>query len=620
MKENVDSIRVFSRRALIVTGIQVGFLGALGGRLAWLQLFQGQKYRVLSDNNRISVRINAPSRGEIVDRFGVPLAVNEKKYRVLFVAEQASDLKQSLNNLATYIKLDQSEIDRVIKKSSKTSKFFPIEVKNHLEWEDVAKIEVNITNLPGMHIDKGENRAYPFGIHASHIVGYVGAVNEKDLEEYKSPVLSLPGYKIGKDSIEKIFNNDLSGQPGSKKVEVNVVGREVRELDHKEGQTGQRIKLTIDSGMQKFLHERISTEASASAVLMDSMSGEIYAMSSHPAYDPNILSRGISNALWQEMLSTPGSMLTNKAIAGQYPPASTFKMVTALAAMRSGHVNTRRKVYCPGHYEYGGNRFHCWKSSGHGSVDVISALQQSCDVYFYEVALDVGIDKIAQVAKELGLGQKLNFDLINEKSGLIPDKAWKLGKLKKQWSPGETIIASIGQGYMLATPLQLAVMTARMVNGGFAVEPHIVEAIGERTRQSKAWPKMNINSEHLKIIQEGMESVVNTKKGTAFGSRINEEQMTMAGKTGTAQVQRITLAQRKAGIKNEDLEWKRRHHALFVGYAPLHNPKYVCSVVVEHGVGGSRTAAPIARDLLHEIQKRNLDQDSNIVPSISKAQ
>ncbi|MDB2683109.1 penicillin-binding protein 2 [Alphaproteobacteria bacterium] len=601
LKEGTDNVKVFSRRAIIVAGLQVGLLGVMGGRLAWLQLIQGQKYRVLSDNNRINVRIIPPRRGEIIDRYGVPLAVNENNYRVLCIPEEAGDLQKSLHNLSRYIRLDQNEIYTAIKKASKSSKFVPIEVKSNLEWEDVAKIEVNITELPGLQIDKGEVRTYPYGSSTAHIVGYVGSVSEKDMDG--SALLKLPGYKIGKDGIEKEYDLDMRGAVGNKKMEVNVRGREVRELEESLGASGKRIALTIDGELQRFLHARLEAEKSASAVVLDAHTGEIYAMSSYPSYDPNILSRGISEALWQELLTTPGNPLSNKAIAGQYPPASTFKMVTALAGLRSGHINEDTKSYCSGHYEYGSDRFHCWKSSGHGSVDVVSALTESCDVYFYQVATEIGIEKIAEMARELGLGSKLAFDLAQERPGLVPDKQWKLGR-GEVWRPGNTIISSIGQGSLLATPLQIAIMNARMVNGGYAVKPQIISSIDDRKIAQEIWPKMNLAPEHLELVKEGMSNVVNDPKGTAYGSRIEEVGMEMAGKTGTAQVQRITKAQRATGVKNEDLPWEQRHHALFTGYAPANNPKYVCSVVVEHGVGGSRTAAPIAHELLYEAQKR----------------
>ena len=599
-----DSSKMFSRRAFVVGALQTSALCMLGGRLAWLQLVKGQRYRVLSDNNRINVKITAPSRGVIVDRAGVQLAVNNQNFRVLVVPEQTKDLEESVRSLTRYMALDEDEIEDVLKRAKRSPKFAPVEIKDNLSWQDVAKIEVNVADLPGLQIDTGELRSYPFGPAAVHLVGYVGAVSKQELEE--APVLGLPGFKIGKTGIEKQYDTQMRGLAGTSKVEVNVVGREVRELDKNPSTPGRRIMLSIDSGLQQFMHQRLSQERSASAVIMDVHSGEVYALSSYPSFDPNDLTRGISARLWEELLAMPGYPLTNKAVAGQYPPASTFKMVTVLAGLQAGKSTSGRRSYCSGVYEYGNDRFHCWKGAGHGYVDAVDALAESCDVYFYELATEIGIEKIAETARQLGLGQTLGFDLPQERSGLIPDKDWKMGHFGEFWKKGETIVSSIGQGYLLATPLQLAVMTSRLVNGGYAVEPRVTAAIGDHVLVREQWPKMDVEPAHLALIQKGMERVVNHREGTAYQSRIEDPAMAFGGKTGTAQVARITKAQRAQGIKNETLPWKQRHHALFCGYAPLNNPRYACSVVVEHGVGGSSTAAPLARDLLLETQKRGL--------------
>ena len=602
MKQNADTVKVFSRRSFVIGGLQASLLAVLGGRLAYLQVAQGQRYKMMADKNRISIKMLAPSRGEIVDRFGVPLAVNSQNFRVLIVTEQAKDVKKSLLSLRKVIDLSDKQIDKAVAESKKRPKFAAIEVKDDLSWEDVARIEVNLPDLPGISTDVGERRTYPFGTSTAHIVGYVGAVNEKEIDA--DPVLSLPGFKIGKTGIEKTFDKDLRGTAGASEAEVNVIGREVRELKRKEGGQGKRIALTIDGELQRFAQERLAQERSASAVVMDVHSGAVYALASHPSFNPNEFTNGLSMETWQELLADAAHPLTNKAIAGQYPPASTFKMVTLLAGLKSGHINSKTVVYCPGHYEFGKDRFHCWKPSGHGWVNSTTALAYSCDTFFYELSTEIGIDNIAAMARQLGLGEKLDFDLAQERPGLVPDKNWKLANQGKKWRPGETIITSIGQGSLQATPLQLAVMTARLVNGGKAVKPWVTGYLGSDATAVKEWPSLGISQSHLKIVKRGMDAAVNNKKGTAYGSIIDEPSMAMGGKTGTAQVKKITQAERAAGIKNEDLKWRHRHHALFVGYAPLDNPQYVTSVVVEHGVGGSKTAAPIARDLLLEVQKR----------------
>lgn len=607
MKRSVENIS-FTRRAFFVGAVQGAVLVVLGGRLAWLQVVQGQRYKTLADNNRINIKILAPSRGQIVDRYGVPLAVNNQNFRVVIVPEQTDNIERSLRSLQGLIDVDEGSIKAVLKQIKKSPRHMPVEIKDGLTWEEVAKVEVNLPDLPGISTDEGELRGYPLGEATAHMIGYVGAVSKGDIVEGGDPLLGVPGFKIGKTGIEKTHDIVMRGKAGASQVEVNVMGREVRELRRDESMPGERVTLTIDGELQRFAQKRLSEQQSASAVVMNVHSGEVYALASYPAFDPNVFSRGISAALWEELLANPGNPLTNKAIAGQYPPASTFKMITALAGLKAGKITPGRSVFCPGHYTLGKGRFHCWKKGGHGSVNVVDALVKSCDVFFYQIANEIGIDAIADMARIFGLGEKFVFDLAEERPGLVPDRAWKKKQFNENWHPGETIVNSIGQGYFLATPLQLAVMTARLVNGGFAVKPCLTGFIGEKPVPAKTWPKIEIPEAHLALVHQGMERVVNSERGTAYGSRIKDPlppEWTFGGKTGTAQVRRITMQQRAAGVKNEDLQWRERHHALFVGYAPMANPVYACAVVVEHGVGGAMTAAPIARDLLIEVQKRD---------------
>lgn len=604
MKKTQDQVRVFTRRAFVIAGVQGALLGVLGGRLAWLQVSQGARYKTLSDKNRINMRLLSPTRGEIVDRFGVPLAVNAQNFRALIIPEQAGDIEQTLRRLQKMIELSEDDIQSVLKEARKSAKFVPIEITDDLSWEDVAKIEVNLPDLPGLSTDAGKRRTYPFKDATAHLIGYVGLVNKNEIGD--DPVLSLPGFKIGKTGIERRFDLEMRGAAGQAEVEVNVVGREVRELKKQPSLNGRRITLTIDGELQRFTQSRLSQEKSASAVVMDAHTGAVYALASAPAFDPNAFTSRISAAYWEELLANPAHPLTNKAVSGQYPPASTFKMISLLSGLQEKVVTQTTPVFCKGYFEFGRDRFHCWKHGGHGWVDGRKALQVSCDTYFYEMATKISIDKIAQVARMMGLGHKLDFELSEERAGLVPDKDWKRGKIGQKWQPGETIVASIGQGYLQTTPLQLAVMTARLVNGGYAVKPWITaDGLAENIMPEQGWPKLDLDPQHLEIIKNGMESVVNTPEGTAYGSRIADPARAFGGKTGTGQVQRITMQQRLDGVKNEDLAWKSRHHALFVGYAPLKNPRYIASVVVEHGIGGSRTAAPLARDLLLETQKRD---------------
>ncbi len=603
MNNSGDRSKDFTRRAFVVGAFQGMALAVLGGRLAWLQLAEGGRYKTLSDKNRINTKMTAPSRGEIVDRFGVPLAINNQNFRILIIPEQTNDLAESLQKLTNLIDIDDRRIKAVIEKSKRSASFVPMEVADNLNWDEVAKIEVSLDDLPGMSIDEGEVRSYPFAESTGHLIGYVGAVSKTDLNG--DPVLTLPGFKIGKTGIEKSFDKELRGQAGNKQMEVNVRGREVRELEEDASLDGKRVSLSVDAELQRYCQERLAEHKSASAVIMDSKTGAVYAMASQPGFDPNLFTKGISAEQWEALMANPAFPLNNKAISGQYPPGSTFKMITALAALEGGFSTPNTKVSCKGRYEYGKDRFHCWKLSGHGNMSITSALMRSCDTYFYQLATEVGIDNITVMAKRFGLGEKYGFDLHEERAGLMPTKEWKLGRYGQTWRPGETIVSSIGQGYLLATPLQLAVMTSRLINGGKAVKPWLVGYVDDKKMYPDQWPSIGIKQSYLDLMKEGTDRVTNHKEGTAYDARIIDEGMEMGGKTGTAQVKKINRADRARGIMNEDLAWKYRHHALFVGYAPLDNPRYVVSVIVEHGGGGSAVAAPIARDLLLETQKRN---------------
>ena len=467
-------------------------------------------------------------------------------------------------------------------------------------------------------IDVGQTRHYLSGKEAAHVIGYVGAVTEKELAG--DPILALPGFRIGKNGAEKIFEGHLRGKAGSRQVEVNAYGRIIRELRRDEGQPGDDYVLSIDMGLQEYANARISHE-SASAVVIDVHSGELMALVSSPSFNPNSFTTGISQTEWNALMANPRFPLTNKAVSGQYSPGSTFKMMVALAALEGGHIDPAGEVFCTGHLDLGNRRFHCWKRGGHGRMNMYTGISRSCDFYFYELASRVGVDNIAAMARRFGLGEKLGIDLPSERKGLIPTRDWKLAVYGVPWQKGETLVIGIGQGFVLATPLQLAVMTARIANGGIAISPKLVretQRVGKRLPDSREpFPSMGLSVANLAVVQKGMLDVTNDPRGTAYRARIEESGMAMAGKTGSVQVKRITKAERERGVvKNEDREWKDRDHALFVGYAPVDSPRYAVSVVVEHGGGGSKAAAPIARDLLREVQRRDparRGQGENIV-------
>ncbi len=591
--------------AMLVGGKAV-LLSVLAGRLYYLQVVESERYRTLADENRINLRLLPPPRGRIVDRFGLPLADNQQNYRVLLIPEDTRDVEVTLASLDQIIPLSAGERRRVLRDIKRNRSFVPVTVRENLSWRNAARIEVNAPDLPGVMIDVGQSRDYPHGEQLAHVLGYVAAVSPD--EQSGDPLLELPGFRVGKAGIEKIHDLALRGKSGSSQVEVNAYGRVIRELERREGEPGAEVRLTIDMGLQRMVAERLGEE-SAAAVVIDVHTGEVLAMASTPAYDPNAFNTGLGAAEWQALVSNPRAPLANKAIAGRYAPGSTFKMAVLLAALEKGAVTPDSKIFCSGFMELGNARFHCWKKHGHGLMDATDAITQSCDVFFYEVAKRTGIERIAAMAKRLGMGTPLGIDLPGERGGLVPTPKWKRGALEAAWQKGETVITGIGQGYLLVTPLQLAVMTARLVNGGFAVTPKLTNAISRHAGAAQAgpaFPSMEISARHLELVRNAMRDVSNSPYGTAHRSRIDKPEWAMGGKTGTVQVRRITKAERDTRVlKNNELPWEQRDHALFVGFAPVDNPRYAVSVVVEHGGGGSTTAAPIARDILLEAQRRN---------------
>jgi penicillin-binding protein 2 len=605
LERDTDRYRSLSRRLMVLGGIKLGLLSTLGGRLYYLQVVKSEKYTMLAEENRISLRLLAPSRGPIVDRFGVPLAVNQQNYRVVIVSERTRNIEEALNKIAQIVPLSDTDRRRVVREIQRKRRFVPVTVRDNLSWEQVANIELNTPDLPGVSIEVGEIRHYPKGEPTAHILGYVGAVSESELAA-GDPVLSLPGFRIGKSGLEKFHEKALRGTAGTCQLEVNAVGRVIRELSRDEGQAGREVQLTLDIELQRMVQQRLAAEKSAACVVMDVHTGGIYALCSHPSYDPNQFATGISAELWEELLSNPTTPLTNKSVAGQYAPGSTFKMMVAMAALESGIVNRSHTVFCPGYVDLGDHRFHCWRRGGHGSLDMVGALRQSCDTYFYDLARRMGIDRIAEMAIRFGLGKPQGLDLPHERPGLVPTREWKQAAMGTPWQQGESLVAAIGQGYVLSTPLQLAVMVSRIANGGFAVRPHLTKQIRQGPSEPTSWPSMGLRKENLDVVVQGMNAVTNNRDGTAYTARIAEPGMEMAGKTGTAQVRRISTAERSSGVlKNEQLPWRERDHALFVAFAPVQAPRYACAVLVEHGGGGSTVAAPIARDVLLECQKRD---------------
>jgi penicillin-binding protein 2 len=607
MNRDRDALRskTFSRRLALLAGGKLALFGVLVGRMYYLQVVEADKYRTMADDNRINLRLLAPPRGRILDRTGEVVADNQLNYRVVVVAEQTGSVPATLDALAEIVPISDNERRRILREVSRKRRFLPVTVKDNLSWEDVSRIAVNAPDLPGVSIDVGSTRLYPHGDLLAHVLGYVAPPAESDLTG--DPLLELPDFRIGRNGVERVYDLAMRGRAGNSQIEVNALGRPIRELARNEGEPGQDLVLTIDATLQAFAAKRLAKEESAACVLMDCTNGDVLVLASHPSYDPHEFARGISGTAWRALLNNTKAPLTNKAISGQYSPGSTYKMIVALAALEAG-ISPDMRVGCPGHMELGDNKFHCWKKGGHGGVDMIDGIMQSCDVYFYELGRRLGPERMADMARRFGLGQTLALDLPGERGGLIPTRAWKQARTGKGWATGESLVASIGQGYVLATPLQLATMTARMVNGGLAVVPHLTRDIvqGRRVaeRPANAYAPVGVPQAHLAIMLRAMRGVVNDPRGTAFRQRIVDGVWTFGGKTGTSQVRRITEEERRVGLRKPDqVPWRERDHALFVGYAPLEAPRYALAVIVEHGGGGSAVAAPIAREVLAEAMR-----------------
>ena len=543
--------RLFSRRATLLLGGQLGLFGLLAGRLYWLQVVESEKYQVLSDTNRISLRLVPPVRGKILDRRGEALAVNRPNYRIVLIPELTGNVATTLDVLGNLLSIGEADRRRILRDVARKRRFVPIVIKDNLTWDDVSRIAVNTQDLPGVQFDVGFSREYPLGSDLAHLVGYVAPPAESDLTG--DPLLELPDFRIGRNGIERVYDLAMRGRGGTSQVEVNAVGRPIRELSRSDGDPGLDIALTIDAGLQRFCMQRLSREESAAAVVLEVGTGEVLAAVSWPSFDPNDFATGIPAGLWRQLLADTRGPLTNKAVSGMYAPGSTYKMLVALAALEAGVVTPDQRIACPGHMDLGDNRFHCWKRGGHGAVDMVEAIKQSCDVYFYEIARRCGIDRIAAMSRRFGLGQVLGVDLPAERSGLIPTRAWKEGLYKKPWAQGDTLVAGIGQGFVLSTPLQLAVMTARMVNGGRAIDPHLVrdrvEGRSLLARADAAAPSLGIPPAHLTLMLKAMSGVVNDPRGTAFRARIEEPEFAMGGKSGTSQVRRITAQERASGMR-----------------------------------------------------------------------
>lgn len=572
----------FDRRSVVIGAVQGGIGMLLAGRLGYLAVAQNQKYQLAAESNRVNLSLIPPRRGWILDRRGTPLASNRADFRVDIIPDRVVDKPKALATLGQLLSLSPVEIRDLKDKIDKSHGFATVEVKSGLDWDSFAAVSVRLPDLPGVVTQRGFSRFYPTGPSVGHLVGYVGTASAEDYEKERNPLLVTPGFKIGKDGLEKQFEAVLRGTPGARRAEVTAGGKIVRDLEMREDVPGQPVKLTIDGPLQDYAARRLGPESGA-VVVMDCHTGDLLAMASMPSFDPNSFSDGIGRIEWKMLSDDDHVPLRNKVLRGLYPPGSTVKPMVALSFLEAG-LDPNASVGCGGGLRVGNRVFHCWNRRGHGSVNMAKGIYQSCDVYFYHFAQKIGMDKIAVMAKRLGLGQEFPLPVIGQSYGTVPDPAWKKRKYGKDWAIYDTVNATIGQGYMLVNPLQQAVMAARIASGKNLM-PRLIH--DERPPQVAS---LGISQEHLDFVHKAMSDVVNGP-GTAGRARLPIPDVLLAGKTGTAQVVGLNISSGKGGL------WKYRDHGHFIAFAPFDKPRYACAVIVEHG-GGSGAAYPIARDVM----------------------
>ena len=592
----------FSRRMIFVGGAQAAFGALLAGRMAWLSVAQNAKYALMSESNRVQLIPVPPRRGWIVDRNGKPIAINRSSFRVDLIPQQIVDRPQVVAALTTLLALPSDEIERINGELDDARGFKPVSVADNIPYEQYAAVTVHLPELPGVAASRGFARYYPGGSTVGQLVGYVGAANAKEYErENKNPLLVIPGVKIGKEGLEQAMESTLRGQPGGQRVEVTARGKLVKELDPKPDRSGGTIKLTIDSDLHQYAARRIGDQ-SGSVVVLDVATGDILAMPSMPSFNPNNFSDGISGNEWKMLSQNDHLPLVDKVTESLYPSGSTIKPLMSLALLQA-NIDPKEHVFCAGSYRVGNAIFHCDKR--HGSVAMADAIMKSCDIYFYEMARRAGVGVIAPMARRMGFGEK--FDLpFSQRYGTVPDPEWLMRHYKRKWEIYDTVNMSIGQGNVLVNPLQLAVMAGRIASGRM-IQPRLIA-----NGPARAAPPLEVTPEHLEFVREAMGGVVNSSVGTAGAVRLPLADVQMAGKTGTAQVRRISMGERNSGgvRSNESLNWKIRDHSLFVAFAPVINPRYCAAAVIEHGGFGAAVAAPLVRDTLLYLFDKQKGQDA----------
>lgn len=590
-EEDAELSRRFSRRAMLLGLGQIAAFGVLGGRLYQLQVMEGARYAPLADDNRRSVRLITPVRGRILDRSGIVLAANEELFRVLVNPAEVSDMRAMLALLTRIVPVSTDVQNQLVGKSGGRPRTAPIVVASDVTFEQLAEINLLAPQLAGVETEIAYVRKYPLGDRLGHVTGHLGVVERRALDD--DAALRSPGIRIGKAGIELGMDRELRGVAGARRFEVDARGRTVRPLEETAAQPGSDVVTSIDVRLQNAAMERLGSEKRAAAVVIAVATGEVVVMASVPTFDPNDVTGQVPPATWRRIAEGEHQPMLNRAISGLYPPGSTLKMVTALAGLEAGVITPKDKIRCNGSFTLANQTYRCWHRRGHGRVDLREAIKESCDVYFYEVAKRTGIRPLAEMCRRFGLGEDHVVGLELEKPGVVPDADWKRWKLREGWSTGDTILTGIGQGYVLATPVQLAVMGARVACGA-AVVPSVVRALPGA--EQSAFPSLGIRPEYLGAVREALVACVNERRGTGTAARVND--VKVAGKTGTSQVRRAA----DDGEDESKLDWELRDHALFVAYYPAEAPRYAISVVVEHGGSGGASAAPIVKDIIEALR------------------
>ena len=609
--DNVKKLNSINRRMFITGSLKFFIMIGIVSRLFFLQVKENKKYLTLSDKNRIREWKLAPVRGEFHDYFGNVIAGNFEAYQLHVIPEQVEDFRYVIYRLKDLLELSDNEFKKVLKKKNEIKPWETLIVSDNLSWQKFSKINNHLYDLNGVKPVISISRNYPFKENFTHLIGYVSQANQDDIESTQAIKKNfVPGLKVGKVGLEKTFEEKLIGTNDIERYEVNAYGRRISQLEFQKGEKGKTLRLTIDTEVQKLANELLKDKA-GSICVMDIYTGAVVAMHSSPSFDPNLFVFGISQDDWQLIRNDPMKPLVNKTLQGNYSPGSTIKPIVALSALENGIVNTSFTVRCTGKTEMYGQTYHCWKKKGHGYVSLRNAMKQSCDTYFYEVARKLGVDKLSETAKKFGLGEKVFGNLFDiEKKGLIPNTQWKKNALGNGWLLGETIITGIGQGYIQTTPIQLCLMTAQIANGGYKIYPHIVVDDKVKDQPIDKFTPLYKNSKNIKIVQDAIFGSTNEVMGTSYRSRIDNPKYQFAGKTGTAQVKKITEEERELDLKTFQIPYEQRDHALYVAFGPYKNPRYALSVIVEHGGNGSTTAAPMATKLFKLIIDRHKIRES----------